>query len=103
MAGRTFGAQAHGRVPSAVAVRRNIFVGRTDEEAARVLEPVLAKFTGDRSSMLYGSPETIAEQIKPLAEMGFTDVIVRSLVADQRLTIESLERLGEVRERVRDL
>lgn len=95
--------QAHGRTPAAVAVRRNIFVGATDEEAARVLEPVLANFTGDKSSMLYGSPETVAEQIKPLAEMGFTDVIVRTLVPDQRLTIQSLERLAEVRERVRDL
>jgi len=96
-------AQAHGRTPSAVAARRNVFVAATDEEAARVLEPVLAKFTGDRSTMLYGSPETVAEQIKPLAELGFTDVIVRSLVPDQRLTIQSLERLAEVRERVRDL
>ena len=52
--------------------------------------------------MIYGSPETVAQQIKPLAEMGFTDLIVRSLVPDQRVTIESINRLADVRERVRD-
>ena len=96
-------AQIHGRAPKAVAVRRNVLVSATDEEAAKVMEPILASYTGDRSAMLYGSAETVAAQIKPLAEMGFTDVIVRSLVPDQRLTIQSIERLAEVRERVRDL
>ncbi|MSQ30453.1 MAG: LLM class flavin-dependent oxidoreductase [Dehalococcoidia bacterium] len=95
-------AQVYGRTPAAVAVRRNVFVGATDEEAARVLEPLLARTTGDRSTMLYGSPETVARHMKSLADIGFTDVIVRSLVSDQRLTIQSIERLAEVRERVRD-
>jgi len=96
-------AQVHGRAPAAVAVRRNVLVCATDQEAARVMEPVLARFTGDRSSLLYGSAETVAEHIRPLAEMGFTDVIVRSLVPDQRQAIETIERLAEVRERVREL
>jgi len=100
--------QIHGREPLAVPVRRNVFVGGTDEEAARVVAPLLAgtashETQGDHSSLLYGSPETVAKQIEPLAELGFTDVIMRSLVPDQRLTIESIERLAEVRERVRDL
>jgi len=95
-------AQAHGRVPTAVAVRRNVFVARTDEEAAQVMAPIIEKFTGDRTTLLYGSAETVAQQIKPLAEMGFTDVIMRSLVPDQRLTVQSIERLAEVRERVRE-
>ncbi len=96
-------AQVHARVPTAVAVRRNVFVGATDEDAARVMEPVLANFTGDRSALLFGSAETVAEQIRPLAEIGFTDVIMRSLVPEQRLTVQSITRLAEVRERVRDL
>ncbi len=95
-------AQAHGRTPSAVAVRRNVFVADTDEEAARVLEPMLANFRGDPSSILYGSAETVARQATALADLGFTDLIVRSLVPDQRLTIQSIERLAEVRERLRD-
>jgi alkanesulfonate monooxygenase SsuD/methylene tetrahydromethanopterin reductase-like flavin-dependent oxidoreductase (luciferase family) len=97
-------AQVHGRVPTAVAVRRNVFVGRTDQEAAEVLAPMLDGFTGDRTSMLFGSAETVAWQLQPLAEMGVTDIIVRSLIPQQhRLTMESIERLAEVRERVRDL
>ncbi|MGE3857399.1 MAG: LLM class flavin-dependent oxidoreductase [Dehalococcoidia bacterium] len=95
-------AQAHGRTPSAVAVRRNIYVARTDEEAAQVMAPILEKSTADRTTMIYGSAESVAEQLRPLAEMGFTDVIMRSLVPDQRLTVQSIERLGEVRERIRD-
>ncbi|MEI7925488.1 MAG: LLM class flavin-dependent oxidoreductase, partial [Chloroflexota bacterium] len=97
-------AQVHGRLPTAVAVRRNVFVGRTDEEAAEVLAPILDGFTGDRTSMLFGSAETVARQLQPLAEMGVTDIIVRSLIPQQhRLTMESIDRLAEVRERVRDL
>lgn len=95
-------AQVHGRVPAAVAVRRNLFVARTDEEAAQVMAPVLERFTGDRTTLVYGSAESVARQLKPLAEMGFTDVIMRSLVADQRLTLQSIERAAEVRERIRD-
>ena len=100
--------QIHGREPKAVVVRRNVFVGKTDEDAARVVGPLLAgpsshELQGDPSSLLYGSAETVAKQIKPLADLGFTDVLMRSMVADQRLTLESIERLGEVRERVRDL
>lgn len=97
-------AQMHGRAPTAVAVRRNVFVGSTDQEAAEVLAPILDRFTGDRTSMLYGSAETVAEQLKPLAEMGVTDIIVRSLIPEQhRLTMQSIERLAEVRERIADL
>ena len=66
------------------------------------MAPTLATFTGDPTTLIYGSPETVAQQIKPLAEMGFTDLIVRSLVPDQRVTIESINRLADVRERVRD-
>ena len=95
-------AQVHGRAPTAVAVRRNVYVARTDEDAAKVMAPIVEKFTGDPTTMVYGSAETVAAQIKPLAEMGFTDIIVRSLIPDQRLTVDSIERLAEVRERVRD-
>lgn len=95
-------AQVHGRAPRAVAVRRNVFVGATDEEAARVVAPVLARLSGDPSAVLYGSPETVAAQMRALAEFGFTDVIVRSLVSDHGLTLASIGRLAEVRERVRD-
>ena len=95
-------AQAHNRVPTAVAIRRGILVCDTDQEAARLMAPTLATFTGDPTTLIYGSPETVAQQIKPLAEMGFTDLIVRSLVPDQRVTIESINRLADVRERVRD-
>jgi len=95
-------AQVHGRASTVVGVRRNVFVGRTDEEAATVLAPILER-TEDRTSMLYGSAETVAAQLKPLAEMGVTDIIVRSLIPEQqRLTMESIERLAEVRERIRD-
>lgn len=99
--------QMHGSKSSRMVVRRNVFVGNTDEDAARVVAPLLTgpsshELQGDPTSLLYGSAETVAKQIKPLADLGFTDVLMRSLVPDQRLTLESIERLGEVRERVRD-
>ena len=69
---------------------------------AIVVDPMLAGLRGGPTSILYGSPETVARQIKSLADLGFTDIIARSLVNDQRQTLDSIERMAEVRERVRD-
>ncbi|MDA1240092.1 MAG: hypothetical protein O2798_04530 [Chloroflexi bacterium] len=56
----------------------------------------------DPSAVITGSPETVAEQMRAFAGRGYTDIIVRSMVADQQETLASLSRLAEVRERIAD-
>lgn len=90
--------------PAVVAIRRDIYVGETDEEATRIAGAIVDRgYRGfDRSAVIYGSPATVAQQFRDLAGLGFTDVIVRSLVADQAEALASLGRLAEVREMVAD-
>jgi alkanesulfonate monooxygenase SsuD/methylene tetrahydromethanopterin reductase-like flavin-dependent oxidoreductase (luciferase family) len=90
---------AHGRTPSAVAVRRDTHVGADDTDAERVAGPVLARgYRGfDPSACVVGGPERVAERFRELATMGYTDVIVRHLAEDQDEVLASLARLAGVR------
>jgi hypothetical protein len=49
-----------------------------------------------------GGPERVAYQLRGLAELGFTDVIVRHLLDDQRDVLASTERLAQVRAALAD-
>lgn len=90
---------AHGRAPSVMAVRRDVHVGRDDADARRVAEPVIAAgYRGLRPEVLVvGGPERVAEELGALAALGFTDVLVRNLAADQAGALGSFEQLAEVR------
>jgi alkanesulfonate monooxygenase SsuD/methylene tetrahydromethanopterin reductase-like flavin-dependent oxidoreductase (luciferase family) len=97
-------AATHGRTPAAVAIRRDVHVGADDADAERVAGPVLARgYRGfDPSACVTGAPERVADQLRALAELGFTDVIVRHLVDDQREVLASTERLAPVRAALAD-
>ncbi len=93
------------RAPGPVAIRRDVYVGESDEEAERVAMPIIdGGYRGgfDPEWLTYGSPETVAGVFENYARMGYTDIITRNLVQDQEHALASIERLGEVRERVRD-
>ncbi len=94
--------EAHGRPPQAVAVRRDVYVGASDEEAAATTALILERgYRGmDSSALAIGGPETVAAHFAALAEAGYTDVIVRNVVRDQPAALASISRLAEVRERV---
>ncbi len=93
---------AHGRSPTAIAIRRDIYVGADPEEAKAVAEPILARgYRGfDPRACVYGSAEQVAEQFLALREMGYTDVIVRHLTNEQSNVLASYERLARIRELV---
>jgi alkanesulfonate monooxygenase SsuD/methylene tetrahydromethanopterin reductase-like flavin-dependent oxidoreductase (luciferase family) len=91
-----------GHEPEAVALRRDVYVGATAEEARRVVAPYIDRgyrgFAED--ALVFGSVEEVAETLSRFAGMGYTDVIVRNLVSDQQASLETIERLGRVRELV---
>jgi alkanesulfonate monooxygenase SsuD/methylene tetrahydromethanopterin reductase-like flavin-dependent oxidoreductase (luciferase family) len=92
--------RAHGRTPSAIAIRRDVHVGADAADAERVAGPVVAGgYRGfDPSACTYGSPEQVTERLGEYAAMGYTDVIVRHLADDQAAVLESFARLAGVRE-----
>ncbi|MBW3537579.1 MAG: Nif3-like dinuclear metal center hexameric protein, partial [Actinobacteria bacterium] len=94
----------HGTNPLVMAVRRDIHVGSDDADARRVSEPVVAAgYRGlNPDVLIIGGPERVADEFRRLAEMGFTDVLVRHLADDQADVLASFERLAEVRALVAD-
>lgn len=96
---------AYGRQPGTLAIRRDVYVGASAEEAREVAGPIVAAgYRGfDPSAPVYGSPGEVVTAFRALAEMGYTDVIVRQLVPDQEHALASLRRLKEVRQAVLDV
>ncbi len=91
-----------GRPVGVAAIRRDIYVGESEEEAARTGGAVAkAGYRGfDPEALVIGDARQVADSFRELAAMGYTDVIVRNLVADQKHALGSIERLGRARELV---
>jgi len=87
------------RESTAVAIRRDVYVGESAEDAAHVVQPYLDR--GYRGfapeALVYGSAAEVADEFRALAEMGYTDVIVRNISADQGQALGTIERLADVR------
>jgi alkanesulfonate monooxygenase SsuD/methylene tetrahydromethanopterin reductase-like flavin-dependent oxidoreductase (luciferase family) len=92
----------HGREPTRIAVRRDVHVAATDDEAAGVADPIVAGgYRGfDPSAVVVGGPSRVADAFAALQASGCTDVIVRHLADDQEPVLRSLEQLAGVRARL---
>jgi len=95
--------QQHHRELGVAAIRRDVYVGETAEEAEATAGPVIR--AGHRGfppdACVYGSVDQVTEKLGVLAEIGFDHVSVRSLVPDQQSALGSIERLAEVRRQLR--
>ena len=92
-------AAAHGRQPAAIALRRDVYVGATPEEARATAEAVIAAgYRGfPREALIFGSVDEVVAQLRPFAAMGYTDIIIRHITDEQPKVLASMARLGEVR------
>lgn len=83
--------------PAKPILRRNIYVGDSDAEAAsvvkRILEDSYRGLTPER--VLHGSPERVTEQLLAYGAMGFEMTIVRHLAGDHGRMLDSVRRIGE--------
>jgi alkanesulfonate monooxygenase SsuD/methylene tetrahydromethanopterin reductase-like flavin-dependent oxidoreductase (luciferase family) len=93
---------AHGRTPSAIALRRDVYVGATEPDAEAVRRrAVEAGYRGfPPEALVTGTVDQVAERLAELAALGVTDLLVRHLINDQRLVLGSIERLAAVREQL---
>jgi alkanesulfonate monooxygenase SsuD/methylene tetrahydromethanopterin reductase-like flavin-dependent oxidoreductase (luciferase family) len=93
----------HGRTPTAVGLRREVYVGASSEEARRVVAPYAAR--GHRGfpedALLVGSVAEVTDELARYRDTGYTDIIVRNISADQSEALATIERLGEVRAALR--
>ena len=92
----------HQREPRAVAIRRDVYVGSSSEEAHKVVAPYLQKgYRGfPEEALMFGSVAEVAEELAAYAKLGYTDVIVRNLSSDQGEALATIERLAEVKKEV---
>jgi alkanesulfonate monooxygenase SsuD/methylene tetrahydromethanopterin reductase-like flavin-dependent oxidoreductase (luciferase family) len=90
---------AHARVPTAIAIRRDVYVGDSKADAEAVLAGAVARgYRGfDPAALVAGDIEQVIEQFRALGSMGYTDVIVRHFTGDHAKVLGSYARLGEVR------
>jgi alkanesulfonate monooxygenase SsuD/methylene tetrahydromethanopterin reductase-like flavin-dependent oxidoreductase (luciferase family) len=95
----------HGVQPSTIAIRRDVHVGTDEADAERVAGPILERgYRGfDPAAPVVGGPAKVAASFAELAEMGYTDAIIRHLADDQTEVLRSYARLAEVRGDVSDL
>jgi alkanesulfonate monooxygenase SsuD/methylene tetrahydromethanopterin reductase-like flavin-dependent oxidoreductase (luciferase family) len=84
-----------GRRPRPV-LRRDIYVGESDDEARAVVGAILAE--GYRGTgfdqLLVGSAATVVGDLRRYRDMGFGYVMVRHIVGDHQLMLRSFERIG---------
>lgn len=87
------------RQPTAVAIRRDIFVGATSQEARAAVTPYIeASYRGmSPEALVFGSPSEVADQFCALAGLGYTDICVRNISADQGEALGTIERLAQVK------
>ncbi len=91
------------RVPTAKAIRRDIYVGSSSEDAKKVATPYVEKgYRGiPDDALMIGSASEVAGQIKVLEEQGFTDIIVRNISSNQQQCMACIERLADVKEQLK--
>jgi alkanesulfonate monooxygenase SsuD/methylene tetrahydromethanopterin reductase-like flavin-dependent oxidoreductase (luciferase family) len=94
--------RALGNEPGVTAVRRDIYVGESEDDAAAVANPILdAGYRGfDPEAPIFGSIDQVAAKFREFGTQGYTDVIIRHLTDDQDKVLASMQRLEEVRNAV---
>lgn len=92
----------HGTTSQAAAIRRDICIGRSSSAAHAAVAPDLARgYRGFSSeALVIGSISEAVEQFGRLRDLGYTDIIVRNISAEQSIALETIACLGEVRQQL---
>jgi alkanesulfonate monooxygenase SsuD/methylene tetrahydromethanopterin reductase-like flavin-dependent oxidoreductase (luciferase family) len=94
----------HGRAPSRIPIRKDVLVCERRAEAEQAGDALVAAgYRGfDRAAVAYGDPAGVAEQLAVYYELGFTDIIIRTMAPlpaalGSGAAVRSVELAGEVR------
>ncbi len=95
----------HDRQPVRIPIRKDVFIADNRAEAEKVGDALVqAGYRGfDRRAVAYGDPSTVAEQLAVYGDIGFTDIIIRTMSPlpgelGPDAAVRSVELAGEVRE-----
>jgi len=90
----------HNRSADVIAIRRDIYVAESSRDAEEIRQVIADKgYRGfDPDALIIGDVQTTAEKMQQFGTLGFTDIIIRNLHTDPHRAVESIRRLGQVRE-----
>jgi alkanesulfonate monooxygenase SsuD/methylene tetrahydromethanopterin reductase-like flavin-dependent oxidoreductase (luciferase family) len=90
------------RVPTTIPIRRDVYVGETLQAARRDMAPLLeGGYRGmDPEALVVGDIDSVTDTFARLGELGYDHVLVRNMTPDQSKALATIERLGEVRQRL---
>ncbi len=93
----------HGKAPDTVAIRRDVYVGTSSQEARHTMAPYIERgYRGfPPEALVIGGAAEVADQLGALGELGYTDIIVRNISADQSQALGTIERLTDVAAQLR--
>jgi alkanesulfonate monooxygenase SsuD/methylene tetrahydromethanopterin reductase-like flavin-dependent oxidoreductase (luciferase family) len=62
-------------------IRKDVFIAEKRAEAEKVGDALVASgYRGfEREAVAYGDPESVAEQLSVFGDLGFTDIIIRTM------------------------
>ncbi len=87
-----------GRTPKQIAIRRDIYIGPSSQAAQASMAPYLAR--GYRGfapeALVIGDVAAAVDAFGALADLGFTDVLVRNITSKQDEALACIERLAQV-------
>jgi len=88
----------HDRGPTRIPIRKDVFIAEDRVEAERVGDSLMdAGYRGfEREAVAYGDPQSVAEQLAPFGDLGFTDVIIRTMTRDDS-AVRTIELAAQVR------
>jgi alkanesulfonate monooxygenase SsuD/methylene tetrahydromethanopterin reductase-like flavin-dependent oxidoreductase (luciferase family) len=92
----------HDRVPIRIPIRKDVIIADSSAQAERAGDDLMAAgYRGfERAAVAYGDPDGVAEQLAVFGELGFTDVIVRTMTVATEAAVRSVELAGEVQRRL---
>jgi alkanesulfonate monooxygenase SsuD/methylene tetrahydromethanopterin reductase-like flavin-dependent oxidoreductase (luciferase family) len=98
----------HGRNPSRIPIRKDVLVCENGSEAVKAGDALIAAgYRGfERAAVAYGDPADVAEQLSVYRDLGFTDIIIRTMAPipaelGPDAAVRSVELAGEVQDQLR--
>ncbi len=97
--------ERHGSEPGRMPIRKDVFISDDGERARAFGDAAIERgYRGgqSRGSVAYGSIDDVAEQLAVFGDLGFTDIIIRTMMGvPQDEAVRSIELAGEVRSALR--
>ncbi len=92
--------ERHGKAPGRMPIRKDVFISDDADRARRFGDEAIERgYRGGqpRGAVAYGGVDDVAEQLAVFGELGFSDVIIRTMMGvPQDEAVRSIELAGDV-------